>query len=686
MKKRAVFLLFSLIILFSLVQTAVVLKSPLFSQKITGKASVVGSLAIFVEGPLAELNLTSPQNTTYSFGIGANYSLSLNVTPINFVPDNWRYNLYDIQHGVYAQQSVYFTPNITFSAVRWQNRLEVFANESSARIVNANVTFFISVPNSAPAVNNLQGQQYACEGTSFFSYFNATDIDEDVLTVGITPNNPFFVTPTRTNGGVMNTSILIFSGTLGKSHLGNYTETVDVSDAQYTDSRQTNISVIEINNAPSVSSIGVQTVWTHGENNTFYKEVAVSDTESGNATSGNFTFNLTFLTGTAFFNISNIGVMNVSPNSTQVGVYNLSVCATDRALQNIHPNISLCGQTGSNQTACVNFSLTVTNQNRAPEILNFYPNSSNFSATGSDALLFNATVKDADGTITDAYWYVDDVFKEKDNGTLMPSFSYSFGCGISGERKVEVEATDGLLNATQQWNVSVAGFACPSGAAVGGGGGGAGVESKVCESLWGCGDWNICQSLNSTVSASSSSTSSSLASGAGARIYSLISNVSDFINKGCIAFGFGAEVCGFQPRTCVDVKNCSVVEENKTKPSEIQACYYSSAPSCFDRIKNCHDGKCEVLIDCGGPCAACATCSDGIKNQGEENIDCGGPCIKRCPYTPIPRISNKVFQYILIVILLSTAIILLILLWRRKQKEKKIIEKLRKSAEEANYI
>ena len=31
--------------------------------------------------------------------------------------------------------------------------------------------------------------------------------------------------------------------------------------------------------------------------------------------------------------------------------------------------------------------------------------------------------------------------------------------------------------------------------------------------------------------------------------------------------------------------------------------------------------------DCGGPnCPACPTCSDGIKNQGEQDIDCGGPC------------------------------------------------------------
>jgi len=49
-------------------------------------------------------------------------------------------------------------------------------------------------------------------------------------------------------------------------------------------------------------------------------------------------------------------------------------------------------------------------------------------------------------------------------------------------------------------------------------------------------------------------------------------------------------------------------------------------PSCFDGIKNCHDGGCEEGIDCGGPCRACPSCSDGIQNQGETGVDCGGPC------------------------------------------------------------
>jgi hypothetical protein len=50
------------------------------------------------------------------------------------------------------------------------------------------------------------------------------------------------------------------------------------------------------------------------------------------------------------------------------------------------------------------------------------------------------------------------------------------------------------------------------------------------------------------------------------------------------------------------------------------------APTCNDGIQN----QGETGVDCGGPCAACASCNDGIQNQGETGVDCGGPCAA-CP-------------------------------------------------------
>lgn len=59
-----------------------------------------------------------------------------------------------------------------------------------------------------------------------------------------------------------------------------------------------------------------------------------------------------------------------------------------------------------------------------------------------------------------------------------------------------------------------------------------------------------------------------------------------------------------------------------TASEEFYVFVESSEPSCSDGIRN----QGEEDVDCGGPCDDCASCSDGIKNQGEKGTDCGGPC------------------------------------------------------------
>ncbi len=78
---------------------------------------------------------------------------------------------------------------------------------------------------------------------------------------------------------------------------------------------------------------------------------------------------------------------------------------------------------------------------------------------------------------------------------------------------------------------------------------------------------------------------------------------------------------GIQTRKCVDLTGCNTT---KNMPETVRNCTYIG--TCYDNIKNCHDDSCEEGVDCGGPCNACASCFDDIKNQGEEGVDCGGPC------------------------------------------------------------
>jgi hypothetical protein len=59
---------------------------------------------------------------------------------------------------------------------------------------------------------------------------------------------------------------------------------------------------------------------------------------------------------------------------------------------------------------------------------------------------------------------------------------------------------------------------------------------------------------------------------------------------------------GIQLRTCTDVNRCGSADD---RPDVIRDCEYIG--TCSDLIKNCHDGLCELGVDCGGPCDACPT-------------------------------------------------------------------------------
>jgi hypothetical protein len=58
--------------------------------------------------------------------------------------------------------------------------------------------------------------------------------------------------------------------------------------------------------------------------------------------------------------------------------------------------------------------------------------------------------------------------------------------------------------------------------------------------------------------------------------------------------------------------------------------------TCSDGVKN----QGEQGVDCGGPCGApCPSCADGIKNQDEVAVDCGGSC-DSCYATFTANINN----------------------------------------------
>ena len=96
---------------------------------------------------------------------------------------------------------------------------------------------------------------------------------------------------------------------------------------------------------------------------------------------------------------------------------------------------------------------------------------------------------------------------------------------------------------------------------------------------------------------------------------------------------------------------------DKNMPNLTRGCFYVETPNCVDGVKNCHEGSCEVLVDCGGPCDKCDSCRDGIQNQGETGVDCGGPCLVCILEKP-----NEGIQILRIVIYAISIIFILVLI------------------------
>ena len=673
--------LFVFVLVFSMLNffSVYYLNTPLSPVALTGQVVENGVVKLYVEGGPKIITIDSPLNVSYDFAIGSPYLLNLNITADFFV-DDWNYSLYDLEHDSATDTELEFTPNITITATRWSNRLTVAAHETDGDWISKEVVFYINVPNSEPVLGSIDSEIFACEGESLSTPFNASDVDEEVLTGDISPKNPFYVKPVGDVGLTVDL-FEIYSRELNIVNLEvedgfvfkSYNETISAIDESGNvsgiNSVSVNITVIEVNNPVTMTGIGAQTVYFAGENASFEHQMLASDHEDGASVDENLTFNLTFDGGENKFTInSTTGLMNYTPSLAENGsVFYLTVCVSDNALASSHSNFEFCSDKGySNESTsvCDDFSLTVTDDNRAPSIDSYTPVTDNFSVAGTAYTVFSVVVSDPDGTIPDIDWYVDGVLKEENEAKSTDDYSYSFGCGVRDSHNVSAVVSDGVASVVQTWDVDVSIVACPvdagSGGGGGGGGGGGAALGGVCVENWACGDWDVCQNVERSFLAKSLSPED---------YYST--------KELCAQNQFDDRFCGLQLADCIDVSICNNSQFKVPRPLETRVCYFTENPSCEDSITNCHSGGCELLVDCGGPCEICPTCSDGKQNQGEGDVDCGGPCPYRCEAeSPFGSIS---FALIGLLIVLIAAILFigfkLFNIWRYgafiKRKKKK---------------
>lgn len=488
----------------------------------------------------------------------------------------------------------------------------------------------LATANSAPIINLEQTNFLACEGAQFSTQFQITDDTTQSLNIDLSPRNPFFIR------SLENSTAELFSLNLTKDQANKAHEvTIAVQDSEFIDTKKVSIKVIETNNPPELETLKVQTI-SLDRTTTFSRQFEAQDLESQA-----LTFNSNFLSGEKLFDVSSSGLVEATLDSTKAGVYEIEICAQDLGLTNLDNQAEFCNENGEKKFTCNSFQLTVASTNSQPTILESSPEKTEIKTTEGEEIIFNIQTFDPENTLPDIYWYVDTELKEFQSGLSDKKiFSTLFDCSSEGLHTVMVEITDGLLNDSLIWTVTVDedGTCEPK------------KKQTQCEEKWACETWVDCQNALQSHEFGSLPREDFLK-----------------ISEECTALGIATEICGFQIRTCEDANYCDTTENT---PTQIKACRFLSNPSCSDEIRNCHDGSCEFKADCGGSCDSCLTCSDGIKNQGEEGTDCGGPCTAVCP-TKNTLARQKAMKYgaiILIAALLIFALFKLIQIIRIKVK------------------
>jgi hypothetical protein len=237
------------------------------------------------------------------------------------------------------------------------------------------------------------------------------------------------------------------------------------------------------------------------------------------------------------------------------------------------------------------------------------------------------------------YWF-------KNNAVVNYSqdfYLFQTGYGDAGFYVIKAEITDGELNDSVEWNVTVISKSQPGG---GGGGGGGG-----CSERWVCDDWFDCASL------------SELFANASKQAYYAWEKI---WTTGCEADNISLYKCGLQIRHCEDIMNCSSL---LGRPTEYQICVLKPTPSCDDGIRNCHHMSCEVLIDCGGPCKPCP--GEGITEYPKSAAYCGD---KKCSINEIFSCIDDCYLFWLLWFIAIIIIVTVIYMVKKKRLEANIME------------
>jgi Bacterial Ig domain/HYR domain len=354
--------------------------------------------------------LTNPGAQTATEGVLLTFQASAtdpDGDPLSFSGSN-------LPTGATVSPSGLFSWTPSFTQAGSYPNVTISVTDGAAPTISQSFTITVGNVNRAPTLTN-PGAKTATEGVLLTFQASATDPDSDPLTFSC-GNLPSGATVSPTG---------LFSWTPSFTQAGNYTNvTISVSDGTTSVSQTFNISVGNVNRAPTLTNPGAQTA---SEGVLLQFQASATDPDNDP-----MTFSGTNLPSGA--TVSPSGLFSWTPSFTQAGNYtNVTINVSD-------------GTTSVSQS----FNISVGNVNRAPTLTN--PGAQ--TATEGVLLTFQASATDPDGDpLTFSGGNLPLGASVSANGV----FSWTPAAGQAGSYpNVSINATDGTTSVSQSFTITVA--------------------------------------------------------------------------------------------------------------------------------------------------------------------------------------------------------------------------------------
>ncbi|MFH1333017.1 MAG: hypothetical protein ABIH53_02150 [archaeon] len=446
---------------------------------------------------------------------------------------------------------IQFTPRSDQQGNYWIN---ITARNNFCDNNDTSIVFKLNInpSNYAPTLN--MPDQVLDEDTLYIYDVSQNVTDPEGDTISYYDDTPLFVIGEESG-------IIAFTPT--QANIGAYTVRIYVLDSKgalgYQDVQFT---ISNVNDAPVLTAIGSQTAYV-GEPWNHTLSATDEDSSEYLTLRSNYTNFLDTTSKIATTSNEASYFLSLSTNWTTNGTYNINMTVNDTS--------------GAEDSEVISF--TILYRNNPPNITNHYPTDLTPAAYKYEYQIFNITATDPDGTTPSTEWFIDGA------PIGITSINYTHYADTTGTFNITAIVTDGELNDSISWILSVSAAETPATPTPTPGGGPPSAFAMSCQELWVCTDWSACPKNE------------------------------------------------IQIRDCNDIYKCGTL---KNRPKVMQDCIYVEHPSCFDGVKN----QDEILPDCGGLCNPCPVCGDGIQNQGETGVDCGGPC-SACKHKETPKLLGK---------------------------------------------